>query len=531
MDPRRHILTLAMVTACVAVVLGIIAAPRFVTAAPEDFRAKINRVDTRDAPDVRIFVTFLDDHDAPINPKLIDMVEVYLDKRRVDASDVETQVWLEQPNGTDLMLVLPATDSLGETTRAALNEAVPQLIEPFGKDDRIGLVVYNRSVKVDPELTSKKSAIGNALGKSQQNGVRPFMFSALDKAIAVLETSPTERKKAIIYIGDGTDASTIKVDDLNAKLQETVTRARNANVHIFTVAFDTNGLNEVDTRSLKLLSRKTRATYRQAEGQRELLDSFDAAIGEILGELVIIADGDYQEQTVHEFMVRLQAEGSPEVETEPYKEKVEEVAINWILWGIVSGVCCLLSVVGFIVLIIIVIRIRKSRARKAAEELLKDLIGERPRKCEVCLRVMMDDWEECEFCEQGMEPLSPREQAPDFVYDNNDNKLCNTCGRVCLQAWTDCGFCAQGLEPLPEWIEKKRRDAMLSGDVDSAAITEEMMKKSAAESAAVDAAASKAKAEALKRQELAAKGYKECPGCRNMIPPNWPECLYCAGKM
>lgn len=506
-------------------------ASALVQAQPRQFRTKIDKVLTQDAPELRLLVTFLDEKDTPVNPEHIDLSEVVINDRTTESREVQRGVWAQQPEGTDLVLILPATRRLGPSAFKILQETVPELIKGMGEQDRIALITYSRSVGEDVPLAREKDKVAASYGALKRSGVRPFMFSALDKGITMLQPSPEGRKKAIIYVGDGTDAATIKVEDLNEKLKELITRAEKSDIQVWCVGYATGGLNPSDTRTMRLLSRKTNATYREAPGQRQLREALDQTMGEIAGQLVLTLKADVKEQQTYEFKVRLQSEHGSEIESLPYTAKVNKVATDWVLIGIVAAVCCLVGGLTLIILVIVLYRVNKSRARREAEELLADLLADREEKCDTCHRVMKPEWEECFFCAQGMEPLKHEEREPPFVYDEQDRRLCNVCGRSVPEEWQACAFCAQHQPPLPEWRKKKDKEAMLLGRVDPDKLTEQMLKQQAEEQAAIEAAQAAAMQDMEKRAAATAAGGRECSTCGRMMPAHWPECLHCAAGL
>ena len=514
------------------VVVAALCLPWPVQAGPRDFRAKIDAVDTSDAPNTRVFVTFLNDKSAPVNPKLIDLSEVRINGRLVDREDVKLGIWRKEEEGTDLVLIMPGIVGINEAAQKTISEEMKSLEKIMALDDRAGLVTYSRAVTIAQPLHDNKAKAQAAYEKVKPAGVRPFMFSSLDKAIGMLETSPEGRKRAIVYLGDGTDAGAIGIPELDAKLEEAVARARRAKVKIWTIGYDAKGINETSRRALRLLSRKTGATWRYAKTRRELTQALEATYGEIIGQIVLkFSWDDYEEKKVYEYKVRLQSESSEEVETAAFKAPVEEVRVDWIFWGIVCGISCLLFFIISVTTIITTIVLRRRRDRREAEELMAELLVDRPDECETCFRAQKPEWEACPFCAEGMAPLSNTQKAPPFVYDDEDRKLCNTCGRVCSPEWTACAFCAQGMEPLPEWVKVKEEEALLTGNVDTEKMAEDARKKAEEEAAAQQAAAMEAAAGVSERQSKIAAGGAECPTCRRIMDPKWPECLYCASGL
>ena len=71
-------------------------------------------------------------------------------------------------------------------------------------------------------------------------------------------------------------------------------------------------------------------------------------------------------------------------------------------------------------------------------------------------------------------PLPAKKPPAPFVYDDKGEKLCNVCGR----AGSEAG-CGRGCikEPLPEWIEKKDREALLLGQIDPEELAKKMLEE------------------------------------------------------
>jgi hypothetical protein len=500
-------------------------------AAQREWRAKIDRIDTSDAPNIRLFMTYLDVDGSPVNPELIDFVEVFRDGKVIPGSSVEISTWRDQPEGTDIVFIVPATGDVTDSHLKAVSEGIKGWVGALGTNDRVAVVSYSFSVEVLGDLSTDK---GNGLGEYEsvaRKGVRPFMFSALDKAITLLETTPVGRKRAIVYIGDGSDAEPRLGPALSQKVEEVHRRAKKENVQIWTVAFGPQGINAVDTRTLQLLSRKTGATFRAATSVRQLKERLRDTIGEVVFQIVLDVHDRTEENTEFTWVVHVQAAKSPEVETNPYRETIGEVTFNYLLWGIISGLTCIFLVLATVITIVVVIKVRRDRARKEAEALLADLLEEREESCETCHRVQKPEWETCPFCAAGMPPLGRKQKAAPFVYDEQDRKLCNVCGRVANAEWAACAFCAQKLEPLPEWTEKKREEALLLGEMAPEDFAAQMQNDAQADVAAAQAAAASAAADAKERQEAIAKGGAPCGKCKRIKDPKWPECLYCASGL
>ncbi len=471
----------------------------------EGWRVKIDAVDVSQAPNVRVFLSFLDPKSRPVNPKAVDLAEVLIDDdQRLEVPRGDVSLWRDQPEGTDLVLVLPATATISKPTQEVIATAMDEMVKGLREEDRVGLVTYSYAVSAKVKLGEDRSKLKSTYADETFKGTRPFMFSAIDKAITMLETSPEGRKRAIVFVGDGSDASNVIGEELSEKLHDLVSRARTQGVRVWTLGYDPKGINKFQVRSLQLLSRKTGATYRDASSQRDFGARFDHIIGEIIGQLVLEVRGDFTEGQTYKFKAKMQAFKSPELVTRAHKLPVEEVRFNWLLWGIVCGVTCI--VVGIISLVsfIVVIRTRRRVIREDAELELADLLEDKPE-------------------EEG------EEEEPLFVYTEQGAKICNTCGREARPEWATCPYDERGKKPLPEWEEKKREQAALLGGAGAAPAADPEQAKKAAEEAAEKRKL--AAEEAKKRASALRAGGKECPKCKKIMDPKWPECLYCAGGM
>jgi hypothetical protein len=468
-------------------------------------RVKIDRVDTSQAPIIKLYATCLGAKDNPIHPDLLDFTEVLVDGKATEA-EPDVAIWKNQPGGTDLVLVLPATSSLTESAFVTLNESLKEMLKYMGPEDRLGLVTYSYSTAVVSPLSKDKAKVLEAYGKVARKGQRPFMFSALEKAITELETSPEGRKRAILYLGDGTDAKPLGGPELSQKVYDVVQRADKNKIHLWTLGYLPGGTGEeVQLRTLQLMSRKTGATYRGAFSQRELKDAVEKfVIQEIEGQLVLTIQGKFEEGQAYNFAVRVQpAKGEP-IESPVHKATVEKVKFNWILWSIVCGLTCVVVGVLVIAVAAAIIYWKRKKAREEAEALLANLLEEKKEK-------------------------KDKEEEPLFVYDDQDRKVCNTCGRVCDPSWDKCLFDERKQKPLPEWVALKREEkALWGGKADAGGEAAEEAKKKAEEEMKKRQAAAE---EAQKRAQALAAGGKPCPTCQRVMDPKWPECLYCASGL
>ena len=426
------------------------------------YRTKVNSVDVRTAPKVKVRSTFLNPRDVPINPELIDQFDVFVNDERIDRKRVKLGVWSDEEDGTDVVFVLPLTATLGTQAKKKIGKMLPKLANGLGERDRAALVTYTRAVTVRLSLSEDKGELGGRYGGVQPVGVKPFMFSSLNTGISLLEASPDGRKKAIVYIGDGTDASTPDPEALNQKLREVITRARKTGIQVWTVGYNPQGLDDVDVRSLEILARKTGATYRRADSLRDLLYHMDNTLGEIVGELVLTVDWSFEESTAYNFRVRFQSAKSPEIDSDTYKEKVGALKINWIFWSIFMGICCLLAFIGTIVGFFSLRYYRRQRAKERAEKLLADILKEGEEE------------------EEGL--IGAQKPPAPFVYDDKGTKLCNLCGRESEGEWrvgcgavTSCRYFGPENTAIPEWLEKKNRDAVMLGQLDPEALAQKML--------------------------------------------------------
>ena len=411
-------------------------------------RAKVNLVDIERAPELTLFMTYLDAKDRPVPASKLEGVEVWMNSRKV-ADDAETLSLKTSEHRVAIALVLCGYAGCVGKGGTAQKAAIGEVAGPGRPGDFGTVIVYENNIR---NLSKGKfvplAEAGPLAAKARLSSTayRSKMMGALKEALALFQSNdkllPPQR--AIVMMSDGLDGQSRTATGTEAKVMQVISSARAAGVRIYTVGHATD--TDVGLDNLKILSRKTGGTYRRAFKAKEIPILFKEVAAEIFGQTVIDFVPKLRKGQQARFYVAFQHKGkriltSREV---PYEVRIKEVHFRWRHWGmialIVLGVLLLIALIAVVVIIIRRRRkkkrdIERSLAQADADEVLdeeekaaakaeeaaaakgkKGKVAKKkksakeaaedgpPRKiCPRCERVMLDDWEECLFCKAGIE--------------------------------------------------------------------------------------------------------------------------------
>ena len=522
-------------------------------------RAKIDHVDTSDAPIIRIFVTFLKTNDFPVDPKNLEKVTVLIDGMEFDG-EVQRTTFMDLGFGVDIVFVLSVHGMVGTNTAEAILEAAKtQISDQLKEGDRVGVVIDNGSALEIAPLGPPDGA-GKAIGAvdPKARGSGAYTYDAITAGMGLFEDEcPPQRKCVLIIVTDGKQTSFLtkeldadkegldEKDDkarkragVEAFLKRSVKESKAKRVTIFAVLY--KPFDELEGKVIKLLTRKGGGTWRVARGHREVLEKVKYTFGEIYGQIVFTIDGELQEHTEYKFVVKMERKNAKgAITTLHFDQTVDEIKINWKLILIIAAIA-VGSLILLVIIILVVKFIKKRRKKKKEEEekleeAKKEMgvdeeeeqlegdeeeveepeVDNRPR-CPNCKRVMLEHWEECLFCQRqlpkpGEVPKFDAAAAPiaagvaglstaAFGADEEEEEVreCPDCGREMAPDWPECLFCAAGMGD-----DNDEQDA---GAIQSRAL-------------AVDD-----EEEEEEEQDLT------CPDCGREMKPHWPECLFCASS-
>ena len=343
---------------------------------PRGVRGKIDRVKIKQAPEIRIFSTFLDAN-LPVKPENIGAIDVFCSGDPID-EDVEVKAFQDlEDESLDLAVVVPVSNHYPPEIRDMIKATVAEVLGQVRETDRVAAFIDDGRGILSTGLGSAAGAAG-AVDGTVPFATATFPFSGLDRAILSLNRDgDTRNKRAIILITDGSD------DTLNTPLEvrnqiqsfiryaneSAVDGAPGSGIMIYVVMY--KPLIKSMRPLFEGLARKTRGTYREANNTIELSRAIKLAFGEIYGQLALdFTYGSLDEGDSCAFSVRFHRSDGDSFKTESFNpisfEKVG-MTLFWIIFWIIILIILL-------ILLIILIRwiIRKVREKREAKKAEKE---------------------------------------------------------------------------------------------------------------------------------------------------------------
>lgn len=470
---------------------------------PQEYRIKINEIDTSIAPEITIRASFLDKKSLPVAPKKITGMEVFNDGERVTGNPkISTLKASDVP--LDLAIVVPISQRFSAKELDEMKKSMTHIIEQARDNDRVaGFFDDGRAINVAP-LGESKDVV--TLLKSTKPQAQPsFLYSSLDKALEEMSDPAKMRpnaRRAIILVTDAFDTYTYRAADVQREVYDAYLTAKNNHIRIFVVMYKPfiRGLIPI----FEGLSRKTGGTYRYADFPEQISSGIDYAWGEIYGELFIsFRDSSLKEGQNVVYQIEAIRDGGMAVKANPYREvRIESLKFNWRAFWIGCGIVATLLVLALIVFLIVRHQRKKREEMDAAIEEQRIQEGiERGEICPKCRRTMMKDWTECMFCarEAALELDKARAAQREKAIADAEKKgiqlegrICPVCNRTMMPQWKECMFCKAGIGF--EGNAPKKGIAPTRNAKDKNAPTQDA---------------------------------HLCPVCGRPMKPHWTTCLYC----
>jgi len=512
---------------------------------PDDYRIKIDAVETDNAPNIRIRATFLDDVSYPIDPGKDIVINVFADDKQLKVVPKLTS-FKETDLPLDLAFVLPVTERFKEKDLEKIKETFSNILKQARPSDRVaGFFDDGRSI--NRTGLGPASDVEQILGNTTPVSEASFLYSSLDMALEALSDTATYRPKArraIILVTDAFDTYTYVDEDVKKAIIDAYQYAKQYDIKIYTIMYQP--LLAQLAPMFEGLSRKTGGTYRYATSINDIGTNISYAWGEIYGEIIIdFKHPGLREKDEISYSLEAMAPGGVHVTSHPTKPvTIKALQFDWVLFGIVMGI-----IVGVLLVLLIVFLLYRRHLKKLEEEEearkeqeIQEGI-ERGDVCPKCRRKMMPDWKECMFCaREAAEELNKAkaEQRKKAIEEAEkkgvklEGRVCPKCGRTLMPQWNECLFCkagiggggsAKGAAPLRSKKDQKQeqpegRVCPVCGKTMKAHWTTCLYCEA-------DAQNRPATAPKPKEQAPAQPAGTVCPTCGRTMKAHWTTCLYC----
>ena len=516
---------------------------------PTTNRVKIDAVDVSDAPNVRIRATVLERNSYPVKPDKIATINVLADGEVV-SSTPKFKALRDSDIPIDVALIVPMSQRFSERELENMKAGIKKVLDNVRKEegsfpgDRVaGFFDDGRGINDTP--LGDASDVDKLLSKSHPQGQPSFLYSSMEKAMAVMVEASEKRKnsrRAIIIVTDAFDSYTFKKEEVSREIFSFYKEAKDHGISIYVVMY------KPFIRSLmplfEGLSRKTGGTYRYAEGVDDITKGINYAWGEIYGELVIDFKQNLTEGDQLSYQLEILREDGVKVDSMPYGGvTVPKLKFNWVKFGIIAGIIAGIILIAVIVLLLIR-RSKRKKAEEAAalkEQEIQEKI-ERGEVCPKCRRTMMKDWKECLFCareaadEVNKKKAEDREKAIEEAKKKgiDPNRTCPKCGRTMMPQWKECLYCKAGIgsetsgkkKGVGPLAEKKKQEEAAGERL--CPVCKRPMKAHWTTCLYCEAEKEKnASAQAPKKEDKPADNVRICPDCGRPMKAHWDICLYC----
>lgn len=442
MRPRPCVARPLLALALVALGLGVAALP---ARAQRGLRVKIDRYQRATLPDVRLWVTVLDD-DRPIDPVVIDGFSVFGDGRLLDEADWTTVRAMDEPIAVGLVVEAPPDAAFWRTLTDGL--------QPGFRDLPKGSVVFGLVSGVDDqrlpdqgwaeEAAALPSTIAAEISAqpAETTRLRDSVRAALEQfpLREGLEPEPGDRvpppaaepfpyDRVLYVVGwrglvpEDTRERPVPV------LRGLVELAHRRGVRVMAIGvtyLDPDADPDVDVedpvRDLTVLARKARGTFRGVTDFASVGRAMQEAHDELMSRFVVTAEAPGVRRGDESwFAVRARIRGRSPLNARDYPARIENELswfgrmLDWISdtwerwpwWARTLIIALAALIVIAVVLFIVVRRVRKRRRGRDAVAKARQAELEARRPCAVCGNMMMPGWTECLFCAQARAAVRP----------------------------------------------------------------------------------------------------------------------------
>lgn len=402
-------------------------------------RAKVDRYEPMNLPDVRIWATALFGT-APVPADTVEQISLDINGDIID--DVEVESAAEHGAPRAVAVVVDGRTSLH--LRAVI-DALPRVLGAL-PDDSLGAVhVLSRALDSYPgpkeaPWSADPASFAPTLAEARlTDGGEPALNLAIYEALTrfplahdVDEKDETEPRpkledeaafpadRVLYVVGDG-QFNMARPGDIAREVQSLIALARRRGVRIMGVGLTDEVLSE-HIWIVEALARKTGGTYRRALSSNDVPKALRDAADELDNRLVITAEAeDVRSQDELRFVLTLKVAKRGNRTTRPYlaiagnipgplDRLLDTIGTRWegLSWLIQTLITVAVLVVGLIIaLIVVLIRVRRARKRDAAEQEQRRVALENRKPCPVCGNKMMPEWTECLFCARSQQAQRP----------------------------------------------------------------------------------------------------------------------------
>ena len=246
------------------------------TAAKAGYSVKINQIDTANFPEIKAYISIVDDTSNPVKGLLESHFDVMEDGAPGPMDfRIESMLLSEEP-----IAVVLAIDTSGSARGKVIKharEAALKFVEGLGENDLVAIVDFNDQEHIISEFTSDKETLKKAIEGLKVGGTKTTLYDAIYKALEMASRPALPFRRVVIVLSDGKDeGSALTISDV-------INKAQASNILVYTIGLG----SKVDNQPLTRISRLTGGTFLFTSTSAELANLYDRISEQLKNQYIL----------------------------------------------------------------------------------------------------------------------------------------------------------------------------------------------------------------------------------------------------
>jgi VWFA-related protein len=262
------------------------------TAVKAEYSVKINQIDTTNFPEIKAYVSIVDDTSKPVKSLLENYFNV-MEDGAPGPTDFKIESMLLSGEPIAVVLAIDTSGSARGKVIKHAREAAFEFVEGLGENDLVAIVDFNDQEHIISEFTSDKETLKKAIEGLKVSGTRTTLYDAIYKSLEMASRPALPFRRVVIVLSDGKDeGSALTISDGIAKAQA-------SNIPVYTIGLG----SKVDNKPLARISRLTGGISLLAPTSADLATLYDMISEQLKNQYILTyvsssINGDGQQHTL-----------------------------------------------------------------------------------------------------------------------------------------------------------------------------------------------------------------------------------------
>lgn len=321
-----------------------------------EYNVKINQVDTSGFPEIKAYISVVDDGNKPVKGLFENNFSITEDGVP-GPTDFSVQSMLLSGEPIAVVLAIDTSGSMRGKAMDNARAAALKFVEGLGENDLAAVIDFNDREHIISEFTSDKGSLSRAIEGLDVAGTKTALYDAVYKALEMSSRPGLPFRKVVIVLSDGKDeGSALTIDD-------GIKKAQLSSIPVYTIGLGPN----VDSQPLTRVSRLTGGNSLFVPTSTDLVALYDAISEQLKNQYIltyvttaIAGDGQQHNMglsvTIGDSILK-----DERIFTAP---RVTEVATGMWLWIAIA----ILVIMIIVLIIVMVTQIGKSKGEGAEAE-------------------------------------------------------------------------------------------------------------------------------------------------------------------